>query len=66
MGHDNVARIVRWYKGRTTFESRKIQPQFTWQTRYYDNIIRNRTSYGNIQRYIQNNPANWVDDRFYV
>lgn len=66
MLHDNLGRIVRWYKGRTTFESRKIRPNFTWQTRYYDNIIRNYASLDNIRRYIQNNPINWMDDRFYV
>lgn len=66
MLHDNVSRIIRWYKGRTTFESRKIRPNFAWQTRFYDHIIRNRTSEDNIRRYIRNNPARWVDDRFYV
>lgn len=51
---------------RTTFESRKIRPDFAWQTRFYDHIIRNRTSEDNIRQYIHNNPAHWVDDRFYV
>ncbi len=66
MLHDNVSRIIRWYKGRTTFESHKIRPDFTWQTRFYDHIIRNRTSEDNIRQYIRNNPARWVDDQFYV
>jgi len=29
MMHDNLSRIVRWNKGRTTFESHKINPSFT-------------------------------------
>jgi REP element-mobilizing transposase RayT len=64
--YDNVSRIIRWYKGRTTFESRKIRPGFAWQTRFYDHIIRNRTSEDNIRRYIWNNPARWKEDRFYL
>jgi hypothetical protein len=66
MLHENISRIIRWYKGRTTFESRKIRPGFAWQTRFYDHIIRNRTSEDNIRRYIWNNPARWKEDRFYL
>ena len=66
MLHDNVSRIVRWYKGRTTFESRKIDPDFAWQTRFYDHIIRNDTAWNRIRTYIENNPVNWKEDRFYL
>ena len=66
MLHDNVSRIIRWYKGRTTFESRKINPDFTWQTRFYDHIIRDDTSWRNIRAYIENNPVNWKEDQFYL
>ena len=65
MLHDNVSRIIRWYKGRTAFESRKTNPDFAWQTRFYDHVIRNRTSKDNIRRYIRNNPTRWKEDRFY-
>ena len=60
-----LGRIIRWYKGRVTFESRKIDPLFAWQARYYDHIIRNDESYQRIKKYIINNPANWPDDKFY-
>jgi REP element-mobilizing transposase RayT len=43
------SRIVRWYKGRTTFEVRKIHADFAWQTRFHDHIIRNETDYQNSQ-----------------
>ena len=65
MLHDNLSHIVRWYKGRMTFESRKIRLDFAWQTRFYDHIIRNRTAWQNIRTYIKNNPLNWKEDRFY-
>jgi putative transposase len=63
MFHENISRIIRWYKGRTTFECRKINPIFEWQSRFYDHIIRNRFSYYNIIRYIHQNPENWVEEK---
>jgi len=66
MLHDNLSRIVRWYKGRTTFESHKINPNFGWQTRFYENIIRSEQSYRMISDYIITNPSKWKDDQFYI
>ena len=56
MLHHNLSRIIRWYKGRTTFEIRKTNANFAWQTRFYDHIIRDFYSYHRIEEYIQNNP----------
>jgi REP element-mobilizing transposase RayT len=36
-----------------------------WQTNYYEHIIRNQQSYHNISEYIVNNPAKWLEDKFY-
>ena len=63
MLHNNLSRIIRWFKGRTTFESRKIDLRFSWQPRFYDHIIRNEKSLRNIQQYINNNPKMWSRDR---
>ncbi|MCK9451854.1 MAG: hypothetical protein M0Q90_09200 [Bacteroidales bacterium] len=35
-----------------------------FQPNYYDHIIRNNNEYGRIKFYIQNNPQNWVNDKF--
>jgi len=35
-----------------------------WQRNYWENIIRNESSYHRIANYINNNPANWKDDKF--
>ncbi len=64
MAHENISRIIRWYKGRCSFEIHKIQPDFAWQTRFHDHIIRNAKSFENIQNYIENNPLNWNMDKF--
>ena len=62
---DSISKIVRWYKGRCSFECRKIIPNFAWQSRFHDHIIRNSKSFDNIQNYIEQNPKKWGDDRFY-
>lgn len=66
MINDNLSKIIRWYKGRTTFESRKIENEFAWQPRFYDRIIRDNTAYKRISEYIKNNPANWKKEDCYV
>ena len=56
--------IINQYKRKCTIESRKIDPEFAWQSRFHDHIIRDEKSYQNISQYIINNPANWDDDKF--
>ena len=65
MSHENISRIIRWYKGRCTFEIRKIRVDFYWQSRFHDHIIKNDDSYQRIKNYIINNPINWDNDKFY-
>jgi len=65
MFHINLARIVRWFKGRITFECHKINCDFKWQRNYYEHIIRDERAYKNISQYIVNNPRNWQKDKFY-
>jgi REP element-mobilizing transposase RayT len=65
MFHQNISRIIRWYKGRCSFEMRKIHADFAWQPRFHDHIIRNAQSFERIQTYIANNPKNWNKDKFY-
>jgi putative transposase len=65
MFYDNISRIVRWYKGRCSFEIRKLNLHFEWQPRFHDHIIQNSNSFEIIQNYIQENPSNWEKDKFY-
>ena len=37
-----------------------------WQRSYHDHIIRNEADYCRITEYIENNPAHWNEDCFYV
>jgi len=65
MLHENLSRIIRWYKGRTSFECRNIYADFAWQTRFHDHIIRDNKSYNKIKSYIIENPLKWNNDKFY-
>lgn len=60
----NLASIIRGYKIGVTKNSRSIDPEFTWQSRFYDHIIRNGRAHRNISEYIVNNPQKWIDDKF--
>ena len=60
----NLASIKRGIKSAVTIKARKINPNFGWQSRYYDHIIRNDGEYQRIKNYIINNPKNWKDDIF--
>lgn len=60
-----ISSIIRSYKSIVTKHARYIEPEFEWQSRFHDHIIRNETSFNNIQNYIENNPVNWKDDKFY-
>ena len=62
---NSISKIVRWYKGRCSFECRKISPNFGWQSRFHDHIIRNSKTFDTIQNYIEQNPLKWSEDRFY-
>jgi putative transposase len=65
MLNDNILKIIRWYKGRCSFECRKIHADFAWQSRFHDHIIRNSKSFEIIQNYIFENPLKWKIDKFY-
>lgn len=60
----NLASIIRGFKIGVTQNARLINPDFAWQPRYHDHIIRNDESFQKISEYIKNNPANWSEDQF--
>ncbi len=60
----NLSSIIRGFKIGVTKNARKIDPNFEWQTRFHDHIIRNSKSLEKIQNYIFNNPQQWKDDEY--
>ncbi len=57
--------MVGSFKSAVTRFARTTDPDFGWQSRFYDHIIRNHDDYKRISNYIINNPANWMGDKFY-
>ncbi|BBD64203.1 hypothetical protein NIES4072_21350 [Nostoc commune NIES-4072] len=58
LSKNSLSKIVRWYKGRCTFEINQIYEGFRWQGRFHDNIIRDEFALDKIRQYIINNPIN--------
>ncbi len=64
LSKNSVSKIVRWYKGRCTFEINQIYQDFGWQERFHDEIIRDEFALDRIRQYIINNPINWECDAY--
>lgn len=58
----NLASIIRGFKIGVTKNVHKIHPDFAWQSRFHDRIIRNNHEFENVRAYIYNNPQNWAKD----
>jgi REP element-mobilizing transposase RayT len=60
----SLGAMIRSYKAAVTSWCRQNQfPNFGWQTRFHDHIIRNERELNAIRRYILDNPANWSRDQ---
>ena len=51
--------IINQYKRICTINARKIIPDFGWQSRFHDRIIRNKNELKRIRKYIKENPVKW-------
>ena len=65
----SVSSTIRSYKAAVT---KKVRETISfdgvydvWQSRYYDNIIRNEKAYQEIWDYIDSNVSRWEEDKFY-
>jgi putative transposase len=63
MLNNNLSAIIRTFKAKSTHQIHKIDPNFAWQSRFFDRIIRSEDELDRIRYYIQANPANWSDDK---
>lgn len=63
MLYTNLSTIIRYFKGRVSYEAKKHGICFCWQSRFFDHIIRNEYELNKIREYILNNPLNWENDR---
>ena len=69
-----ISDIIQTFKRISTIEyiymvKAGVVPSFekrVWQRSYYDHIIRDEHDYLRIAKYIMENPAKWMEDRYYV
>ena len=61
-GRSPLQQVVRNIKSYVT-KSVGFSP---WQKSFHDRVIRSESEYQKIWQYIDNNPANWVDDCYYT
>ena len=63
---NSLGSIIGQFKSASTKRIKRLgYPDFAWQSRYYDHVIRNRKSLANIQRYISNNVLQWELDCYH-
>jgi len=61
--------VVGWFKYQTTKAINAHAGNAgvkIWQRSYHDHVIRNEDDYLRISQYIDENPAKWREDRYYV
>ena len=69
-----IGEVIQAFKSRTTVEYvRNVKSGFypafnrrVWQRNYFDHIIRNEDEHRRIRHYIDNNPANWLEDCYFT
>ena len=57
-----ISRVIKQFKGSIT----KQVGIPIWQKSFYDHIIRDEKDYLRICEYIENNPAKWTEDKYFV
>ncbi|NJM93883.1 MAG: hypothetical protein HC842_03755 [Cytophagales bacterium] len=61
---NNLAAIIRGFKGAVTSRAKALMLDFAWQPRYHDRVVRSEKELYSISHYIENNPANWPQDEY--
>jgi putative transposase len=62
----SISVIIQQYKSSVTrFFNKNNVSHFSWQSRFYEHIIRNEKSHQQITDYTLTNPRNWQEDKFF-
>lgn len=63
----DLGEFVHYVKSSATRSIRKRRPGITvWQKGYHEHVIRDEADYRRIAEYIADNPAKWVEDRYFA
>ena len=67
-----LSQIIGAYKSKVSYDYLQLckknntQMGTLWQRSYYDHVIRNEADYLRIWQYIDENPAKWTEDEYYM
>lgn len=61
-----LSNYVSLMKGSVTRRVRNFLPEFAWQSRFHDHLIRSIEEGNRISKYIETNVENWHNDCFYL
>ncbi len=64
-GLPEIVRALKSFSSRRINGLRDTTGAPFWQRNYYEHIIRNERALNAIREYIQNNPANWLEDQLH-
>ena len=64
-GKNTISSMVGSFKSAVTKLCNENKLSFGWQSRFHDHIIRDKDEFYKIRNYINNNKANWKQDKFY-
>lgn len=59
-----VSRVIQQFKG--VVIKRSDDKSFAWQRSYYEHIIHSEAELREIYQYIENNPAKWLEDEYFL
>ena len=62
---NSIGSIINQFKSVSTKRIRAMGKFFAWQSRFHDEIIKDEKQLIIVKQYIQNNVANWEEDKFY-
>ncbi len=63
---NSLSTTIRSYKSAVSKSVHEFYPDFAWQSRFHDRIIRDNDELNRIRKYIVNNPHNWAKDDNYL
>jgi putative transposase len=64
-GKGTLSAIIGSFKSVVSREAKSFNNQFSWQSGFYEHIVRNNGSLNRIQSYIVNNISNWKSDELF-
>ena len=63
-GKSTLSSVVGSYKSAVSKHAHRLNYRFAWQSRFYEQLIRDEKSLENVRNYITNNISNWNKNSF--